>query len=516
MQTKMKSSMSTERLIYSNKGSILASLDETGIQISEQSLWAINAEGTSQSTKSILACCVSQPPSFTHSQPHIPFRNILYAEPVDDDENSTEDEVLLTYIYPTSKDSIKLASLKIQITNPPNYNSTTSLSNVILDKAYTNHIIRPSILVLINPHGGQGKATTIYKSEIYPILKAAKARITYQETKYHGHGIDIARELDISKYDIIACCSGDGIPHEVINGFYQQKDKGVAAFNKIAITQLPCGSGNALSLSTHGSNHAGLATFQMLKAKRTKLDLMAVTQGMDRQQTTKLSFLTQCYGIIADADIGTDHLRWLGPIRFELGLAGNVIIGTKYPCDLFVNFLIRDKDAIPTHVEMHRQRSLEETELPIITEYNLRVSGPSLDQPVPEDWTRISNDVTDNLNILYVGKMPYISNDAQFFPAALPNDGTMDMVITDTKTSFMETTSILLSVEKGTHVHNKNVKHAKILGYRLIPRVKDSKKHYISVDGEEFPFEPLQVEILPGVLTGLLQEGTYVDTCFTR
>ena len=56
----------------------------------------------------------------------------------------------------------------------------------------------------------------------------------------------------------------------------------------------------------------------MLKAHKTKLDLMAITQGSEK--ITKLSFLSQCYGIIADSDIGTEHLRWLGPIRFELGV----------------------------------------------------------------------------------------------------------------------------------------------------------------------------------------------------
>ena len=51
------------------------------------------------------------------------------------------------------------------------------------------------------------------------ILQAARANVTYFETKYHGHATEIARELDVNDYDIIVCCSGDGIPHEVINGF---------------------------------------------------------------------------------------------------------------------------------------------------------------------------------------------------------------------------------------------------------------------------------------------------------
>ena len=100
------------------------------------------------------------------------------------------------------------------------------------------------------PAWRQGHAKTIYKIKILPILQAARANVTYFETKYHGHATEIARELDVNDYDIIVCCSGDGIPHEVINGFYLRPDKGLLTFNKIAVTQLPCGSGNALSLST--------------------------------------------------------------------------------------------------------------------------------------------------------------------------------------------------------------------------------------------------------------------------
>ncbi|RLV94545.1 Sphingoid long chain base kinase 4 [Spathaspora sp. JA1] len=506
--------MSSDRLLYTKIDVAQVSIDDHGIRIAEQSLWAINHD-IPEST-SIFCCGSSQPPLIKVLYDHIPFRNILYV-----DQREKDDEVTLTYVYPITKDSIKLATLDIQVSN---YESKPheKLSQYILDKAYTNHIIRPSVLVLINPHGGQGKANKIYQQEIHPILKAARAKVVFEETRYPTHATDIAKELDVSKYDIIACCSGDGIPHEVINGFYAREDHGVDAFNNIAVTQLPCGSGNALSLSTHGSNNAGLATFQMLKAKRTKLDLMAVTQGVGSSKQVRLSFLTQCYGIIADSDIGTEHLRWMGPIRFQLGIVQKVFSGAKYPCELYVNFLTKDKQEILNHVETHhqlRRRSdsdEEQEELPVVTEENIKISGPELDEPVPENWVKIAQDVTDKLNILYVGKMPYISDSAQFFPAALPNDGSMDMVMTDSNATIMETTSIMLSVEQGTHVHNDKVKHAKVLGYRLIPKVRDTTKHYISVDGEEFPFEPLQVEILPGVLTGLLQDGAYVETCFTR
>ncbi|KAK6459496.1 sphingosine kinase [Scheffersomyces xylosifermentans] len=519
--------ISSERLLYHTMDGISASLDDLGIKIASQVVEATEAEHHG----GLLSYCISPRPSLesAESKSHIPYKNILWVEPVTDDTGEVQNELEVTYAKASGKHSVKPTTLHVQISNyKPNITSTQELANYILSKAYKNHIIEPTVLVVINPHGGQGKAVKIYNSEVKPILRAAKAKITYQETNYHEHAVEIARDLDISKYDIIACCSGDGIPHEIINGFFQRPDKGVEAFNKVAISQLPCGSGNALSLSTHGSNDAALATVHMLKAMRTKLDLMAVTQGVGENATTKLSFLTQCYGIIADADIGTEHLRWLGPMRFDLGVAQRVLNRSKYPCELYVNFVTKSKQDISAHFETHHRRvsssasnleSVSEEEdyvkLPTLTEENLQIKGPQLDESPPSSWVRIDDSIAKNINILYVGKMPYISNDVQFFPAALPNDGYMDMILTDTNTSVLETTSILMSLDKGLHVHNEKVHHAKILSYRLVPKLP-GHNHYISVDGESFPFEPLQVEVLPGVLTGLLQGGNFVETCYSQ
>lgn len=46
-----------------------------------------------------------------------------------------------------------------------------------------------------------------------------------------------------------------------------------------------------------------------------KVDVCSLTQNGKRT----LSFMSQVVGLIADLDIGTDHLRWMGEARFTYG-----------------------------------------------------------------------------------------------------------------------------------------------------------------------------------------------------
>lgn len=438
----------------------------------------------------------------------IPYYDILWCERLADEP---ETSVCVTFVH---GGVLRTMHVKVDCSDAAAASATDSANTdycgQILQLAYTNGLAGLAVYVLVNPHGGTGDARSIYRKQIEPVLMAANAKVTMVETTYMGHATDLMRNLDITQYDTVVCCSGDGIPYEVINGFYARPDRGVAAFDKIAVTQLPCGSGNALSFSTHGTDNAFDATVSMLKAQKTKLDLMAVSQGTGLNSTTKLSFLSQCYGMIADADIGTEHLRWLGSVRFELGVIQKVLLRATYPCDLWVDYATDTKEQVREHFDEHFMAAAKPLGL---NTKALELKFGDLNSPPPALWVKLDELVANTVNQVYVGKLPYVSKGTQFFPAALPNDHSMDLVMTTSKTSLLEAISVFTAVEKGTHVHDTKVYHAKIRGYRLVPRIS-SKGHYISVDGESFPFEAYQVEVLPGVLTGLLTDSRFVPTSF--
>lgn len=387
----------------------------------------------------------------------------------------------------------------------------------IMARSYKNTRRNKSVLVIINPHGGKGKAKKLFMSKCQPILLASRCSLDIAYTKYACHAIDIARQVDIDKYDTIACASGDGIPYEVMNGLYQREDR-AKAFNKLAITQLPCGSGNAMSVSCHWTCNPSYATLSLVKAVETRIDLMCCSQPSYYESSPRLSFLSQTYGVIAESDINTEFIRWLGPARFELGVAFNVLQRKKYPCDVWLKYAAKSKNDVKLHYLEHKKKA-EEPESEVnsigttedeITDENFVLKYP-YDKGVPEDWEKLDSGVTDNLGIFYTGKMPYMAADAKFFPAALPADGTMDLVVTDARTSVTRMAPILLALDKGTHVLQPEVIHCKIVAYKLIPKLHSS---LFSVDGEKFPLEPLQVEVLPRICKTLLRNGSYVDTEF--
>jgi sphingosine kinase len=169
------------------------------------------------------------------------------------------------------------------------------------------------------------------------------------KTKYRGEAIDIAERIDIEAFDVVAACSGDGLPHEIFNGLGKRADA-KKALAKIAVVNIPCGSGNAMSWNLNGTDSTSLATLAVIKGVPTPLDLISVTQG----STRTLSFLSQSVGIVAEADLATENMRWMGGARFTVGFLSRLASRAVYPCDLAVKVAIEDKAAIREHYRKER------------------------------------------------------------------------------------------------------------------------------------------------------------------
>jgi sphingosine kinase len=365
---------------------------------------------------------------------------------------------------------------------------------------------------LINPFGGRGNASKWYTQDIEPIFAAAKCDVEVEKTSYAGHAVEIAQNLDIDAFDVLASASGDGLPHECFNGL-AKKTNASEALRKVAVVQLPCGSGNAMSWNLNGTHECSIAALSIVKGVRTPFDLVSITQG-DRRT---LSFLSQSLAIVAETDLGTDNIRWMGEARFTYGFLVRLLGKTIYPCDISVKEEIVDKQEIKKHYAKQRRVKPEVNEALDTTKgFGLPpLKYGTVSDRLPEGWTRMQEYPT--LGNFYCGNMGYMAQDAPFFPASLPCDGMLDLVMIDGRISRLKAVDLLLSAPKGTFFDNDVVNVRKISGVRVVPKYgtlaaepKKEKKGCFAVDGESYPFEPFQIEVHKGLGTVLSRRrGVY-------
>jgi sphingosine kinase len=104
--------------------------------------------------------------------------------------------------------------------------------------------------------------------------------------------------------------------------------------------------------------------------------------------------------------------------------------------------------------------------------------------------------------------MAYMSPGLDFFPAAMANDGLMDMVTIDGPVSTAKAVEIQLGVESGRYFDNPLVKYRKVSAYRLMPRTQNPNG-IISIDGEKADYKAFQAEIHPALGRTLSKAGGY-------
>ncbi|KAH7039647.1 diacylglycerol kinase catalytic domain-containing protein, partial [Microdochium trichocladiopsis] len=444
----------------------------------------------------------------------IPFYNILWAEVT---TNASSSAITIDYALPTSAKHVRPEKLTYPLGDVP-VPDATKWTEVLLAKAYGNSQRRKRAKAIVNPHAGPGGADKIWDREVRPLFEAARMPLDVSRTTYTGEAITICEQLDISQFDVVIPCSGDGLPYEVFNGLGKRPDAR-KALSDLAVAHIPCGSGNGMTCNLYGSPPSpSLAALGIVKGVRGKMDLMSVTQG-DRRM---LSFLSQSLGIIAESDLGTENMRWMGATRFDVGVVQRIFSKKVYPCEVAVKVEIADKHAIKAHYK--RVRTQEEATLAALANGE-DVGGGSekhvleeqwegeglpplkygtINDKVPEDWEQTTYEKMGNF---YNGNMAWMAPAANFFPAACINDGLMDLVYNDGDLSASKYITLMTAVESGKFFDNPHMTYRKISAYRITPRAQTHG--YISIDGEKVPFEPFQVEIHPGLATVLSKTGRY-------
>ncbi|QQK47153.1 Sphingosine kinase (SphK), putative [Penicillium digitatum] len=433
----------------------------------------------------------------------IPLYNILGAE-------ITASNLVIAYAKPAAKDEISVTTVQYPISEKEKKAVETWVLR-LLDRAYAKALRGKRLKVLVNPFGGKGTAASLYKRFAAPVFAAAKCQVDVQTTEHRGHAIEIAENLDIDAYDAVVCCSGDGLPYEVFNGLGRRPDAR-KALAQTAVALLPCGSGNGFTWNAFGTGSVSVAALAIVKGLRTPLDLISITQKDSRT----LSFLSQSFGIVAECDLGTENIRWMGAHRFTYGFLVRLMRLMIWPCDIAIKVEIGDKERIKEHYAAWSTRPQE----PDADSKRLGIAAESPGLPelkygtvtdeLPQGWEVVSGETMGNF---YAGNMAIMSKDTNMFPAALPDDGLMDVVTIDGTVSRGTTISMMNEISSGRFFDMPDLNVRKASAFRLVPHQKEG---YISIDGERVPFESFQAEVHQGLGTILTKSGRSYEAAGPR
>ncbi|KAG6900853.1 hypothetical protein C0993_009971 [Termitomyces sp. T159_Od127] len=246
----------------------------------------------------------------------------------------------------------------------------------------------------------QRKGVAVWMKTVEPILRASRCSLDVTHTAHRGHAFDLAKDLPLD-YDAIVTVSGDGLVHEILNGFAQHEDPRKAL--SIPIAPIPTGSGNGLSLNLLGLERGfdvTEAALNVIKGKQMKVDVFSLTQ--DGKRT--ISFMSQALGLMADLDIGTENLRWMGDTRFMVGLLRGIL---KFkPCPVQLSYKVAESDKIKmaedfSKLQAHRNSRVEASTLHVTS----GVLPPLVNLPDDmEGWTTYDKPIL----YVYAGKGPFV------------------------------------------------------------------------------------------------------------
>ncbi len=401
--------------------------------------------------------------------------------------------------------------------------NTTTTKIQELDHAITQRTNVSSkkrrFLVVINPISGPRKALHHWQSIVQPLTEEANIVSDVILSQYAGYITQVISgehkdsnsliKLDLLEYDAIITIGGDGTFSEVLIGILQRPDHW-EILEKTPLHPLPSGSGNALSKSILYSRYESStlinAVFNMIRGKPFSKSLGEVSISKDKtnrypinslfplnQENSDISYssLAWSYGILADLDIHSDHLRYLGELRFYIYTFYYIGFLKLYAGRLKLKLIDTDYDKY-----IQENKSITTNE------------GEDQGRVKEEDrWITIES---NKFNYISAVQASHLSETVQFGPGVHLNDDFFTVIYGEDM-NRMELLEVVLYADIGAHVNMTKVKVYRCTEYYFEPLLmpweetsgKREDKIY-SLDGEKVDAVPIHGKILPNAANILL------------
>jgi sphingosine kinase len=334
---------------------------------------------------------------------------------------------------------------------------------------------RRRLLVLVNPKSGTEKGRSICNEFVVPVLVQAGIDHDIFITTHEHHAEERMKQgqeddslLDVSEYDGVVAIGGDGAIHEIFQGLYSRSDFKELC-SKLKLGAIGAGTGNGLAMSLAHSNKQKCtpldSIFLVAKGSTSWMDLAKYqTQSADH-----LSFLTFSWAIVADLDIESECIRFMGALRFDIWAVWRVIALRKY----------RARFSYLPATAQNRKGGIADM--------------PALHDPVPNDWVTSE----DDFYLFWASQVTHASESTFNSPPCKLQDGVFHILIVRKNVSRFRMAMILLGLETGAQVNMDGVEVVECVAYRLEPTTPGS---FNDLDGEVIESGPIQGHVLPAAI----------------
>lgn len=286
--------------------------------------------------------------------------------------------------------------------------------------------------LIVNPHGGGGKGLEI-KNRILPVFNDAGAELTIIETTHPHHAEELAQTLDLAGYTGFCPIGGDGTMHEVINGMLNREDK-----QKIPIGLITGGSGNSFMHDLELLDPIEAAK-TVVQGKIQPIDITDLQMGEDQLYI----FNIIGWGLVTDAGIKAEYIRWMGQSRYTVTAALEVLIKKRRPAKLTINNQVIDDDFL------------------FVIACNTKHTGKGM----------------------------------KMAPKAELNDGLIDIIVVRDATR-LALFNLLPKVFDGSHVDHPNLEYFQANEFSM----DSDNNDLLNLDGEIGGSTPFKAKVIPGAL----------------
>ena len=154
-------------------------------------------------------------------------------------------------------------------------------------------------------------------------MSASKIVVKTYRTEGPEAAIPIVQDLALESGDIIVTVGGDGTFCEVITGFLSRSD---SANDRFPLALIPAGTGNSQANDMEIFSHMD-AVQLILKNRLRKMDIAKVTFNEGEEKAVRYSHNLVGWGLGVDSNILAEKMRFLGPLRYDVGALMSIIRG---------------------------------------------------------------------------------------------------------------------------------------------------------------------------------------------